>query len=322
MESSTRRYATWGVTALVVATLTAVLLLLSAFANTLAASARSSDHGASFAVRCDVSHRAPDDPIVHPGHAGMAHSHDFFGNTDTNHSSTYDTLREADTTCTRPEDTAAYWLPTVSWNGEVLDSNRAIFYYRTGGKNHKNVKPFPAELKVIARNPKYVSWRCGRLDNGGGKPNPPRQCDNGELGVRIVFPECWDGRHLDSADHSSDMAYSRLVRGKDRCPRSRPVPVPSLTMNVTFPIPRGTPGEATLSYGPASSMHADFVNAWDQNAPLNLNPPDGRSFGGLNALVKHCINGVPPSKPRPKECQSPRPKASLSAHSVAGREPH
>jgi hypothetical protein len=119
-------------------------------------------------VRCDVSHRAPDDPIVHPGHAGMAHSHDFFANTDTNHSSTYDTLREADTTCTRPEDTAAYWLPTVSWNGEVLDSNRAIFYYRTGGKNHKNVKPFPAELKVIARNPKYVSWRCGRLDNGGG----------------------------------------------------------------------------------------------------------------------------------------------------------
>jgi uncharacterized protein DUF1996 len=140
--------------------------------------------------------------------------------------------------------------------------------------------------------------------------------------VRIVFPGCWDGRHLDSADHSSHMAYSRLVRGKDRCPRSRPVPVPSLTMNVTFPIPRGTPGEVTLSSGPASSMHADFVNAWDQNAPLNLNPPDGRSFGGLNALVKHCINGVPPSKPRPKECQSPRPKASLSAHSVAGREPH
>jgi hypothetical protein len=55
----------------------------------------------------------------------------------------------------------AYWLPTVSWNGEVLDSNRAIFYYRTGGKNHKNVKPFPAELKVIARNPKYVSWSAG-----------------------------------------------------------------------------------------------------------------------------------------------------------------
>lgn len=118
------------------------------------------------------------------------------------------------------------------------------------------------------------------------------------------------------------MAYSRLIRGKDRCPRSRPVPVPSLTMNVTFPIPRGTPGEVTLSSGHASSMHADFVNAWDQNAPLNLNPPDGRSFGGLNALVKHCINGVPPSKPRPKECQSPRPKASLSAHSMAGREPH
>src|SRR5918997_5009578 len=145
MESSTRRYATWGVTALVVATLIAVLLLVSAFANAPAASARSSDHGASFAVRCDFSHRKAEDPIVHFGHPEssemkMAHRHDFFGNISTYHSSTYDSLRDAGTTCTRPEDTAAYWLPTVSWNGEELESNRAVFYYRTGGKNHKSVK--------------------------------------------------------------------------------------------------------------------------------------------------------------------------------------
>ena len=50
---------------------------------TPAASARSADHGASFAVRCDFSHRSLDDPIVHFGEPGAAHSHDFLGNTTT-----------------------------------------------------------------------------------------------------------------------------------------------------------------------------------------------------------------------------------------------
>jgi hypothetical protein len=305
MEWSTRSYATRAATALVVATLAGILLLISALANAPAASAKSSDHGASFAVRCDFSHRAKDDPIVYPGKPGKAHMHDFFGNRKTNAYSTYSTLRKGGTTCTRPEDTAAYWLPTVKWGGTALDSNRAIFYYRAGGKNHKTVKPFPANLKVIARDSDHVTWRCGRVDNGGGQQNPPTRCKNGELGVRIVFPDCWDGRRRDSADHSAHMSYSRSINGDVRCPRSHRVPVPSLTMNVTFDLPRPS-GKVYLSSGPASSMHADFFNAWDQKAPLNLNPSDGQSFGGLNALVEHCINGVPPSKPRPEECRSPR----------------
>jgi hypothetical protein len=307
MEWSTLSYATWAATALVVATLAGILLLISAFTNAPAASGRSSDHGASFAVRCDFSHRLSEDPIAHFGHeeeSGMAHKHDFFGNTSTYHSSTYNKLRAADTTCTRPEDKAAYWLPTVKWGGTEVDSNRAVYYYRAGGKNHKTVKPFPANLQVIARNTKYVTWRCGRTDSGGGQQSPPSRCDNRELGVRIVFPDCWDGRRRDSVDHSAHMAYSRAINGVVRCPRTHTVPVPSLTMNVTFEIPEPS-GAVTISSGAASTMHADFFNAWDQGAPLNLNPPDGASFGGLNALVKRCINQVPPSKPRPKECQSP-----------------
>jgi hypothetical protein len=165
MEWSTLSYATWAATALVVATLAGILLLISAFTNAPAASGRSSDHGASFAVRCDFSHRLSEDPIAHFGHeeeSGMAHKHDFFGNTSTYHSSTYNKLRAADTTCTRPEDKAAYWLPTVKWGGTEVDSNRAVYYYRAGGKNHKTVKPFPANLQVIARKAgaTTASWAC------------------------------------------------------------------------------------------------------------------------------------------------------------------
>jgi hypothetical protein len=37
-------------------------------------------------------------------------------------------------------------------------------------------------------------------------------------------------------------------------------------------------------------MHADFWNTWRQE--------------GLKALVFRCINKVPPSRPRPAECQA------------------
>jgi hypothetical protein len=303
-QSSTRNYAAWVATALVVATLAGVLILISAFVNAPAASAKSSDHGASFAVRCDFSHRAPDDPIVYPRQPGEAHSHDFFGNTTTDAFSTYNDGTEHDllgkpTTCTRfEEDTAAYWMPTVSWNGAELESDRAVFYYRAGGKNHKNVRAFPGGLKIIAGGERRVKWRCEQSANGGESPTPPSRCDGDspKLGVRIIFPDCVavarNGQsRLDSKDHRSHMAYSRSIGGEVRCPRLFPRSVPALTMNVTFPLP--TPrGEVTLSSGAASSMHTDFFNAWNQEA--------------LVRLVTRCINQVPPSAPRPEECQSPK----------------
>lgn len=238
-------------------------------------------------MRCDFSHRLSDDPIVHSGHAGMAHSHDFFGNKTTSADSTAEGLRAAETTCTRPRDTAAYWMPTLSWDGRELQADRAVFYYRSGGKNRLGIKAHPAGLKVVTPRGGHVQWRCGR--SGKGSTRPPTGCDRGVLGVRVVFPDCSNGR-LDSADHTSHMAYSGPRDGAVRCPKSHPRPVPALTMNATFPIPTG-PGRVTLSSGDASTMHADFFNAWDQQA--------------LAGLVKRCISNVPPSKKRPPECRAP-----------------
>ncbi len=285
------------------------LAFLTALALAPAASAASRDHGASFAVTCDFSHRAHDDPIVHFGHQGGAHGHDFFGNTSTGFDSTYQGMVASTTTCSRPEDTAGYWIPTVRWSGDDLTADRAVFYYRAGGKDHTRVRPFQADLRVI--NDSRISWYCGSNDGKAGAATPPTQCGSGVLGLRIVFPDCvarnraTGGQQLDSADHKSHMARSvRQSDGTKRCPSTHPIPVPTLTMNANFPIPT-TPGEVTLSSGAASTMHADFWNTWGQDAPLNLTPPDGRSFGGLKALVKHCINGVPPTSPRPTECRAP-----------------
>jgi hypothetical protein len=303
MEEPTRRYVT---AALVVVMALAAAALFAALATAPAASARSSDHGASFAVKCGFSHRSKDDPIVHPGERDAAHSHDFFGNRSTDAFSTYESLltteKDPTTTCLRPEDKAAYWFPTVSWNDgqgiKELTPDRAVFYYRAGGKDHRKVKPYPAALKVIAANGRYISWMCGQKDTAKGSRTPPRQCDTGTLGVRVIFPDCVavarDGEPLlDSDNHRSHIAYSRVRDGKRRCPRSYSLSVPQLTINANFTI--GTDeGEVTLSCdegdcGP-STMHADFFNAWDQTE--------------LDRLVEVCINDVPYRKPRPPECQS------------------
>jgi hypothetical protein len=273
--------------AVLIALCCATVALLVVLNTAPAAFAASSDHGASFAVRCDFSHRAPDDPIKHFGHPGAAHSHDFFGNRSTDARSTYKRLLAAGTTCTRNVDRAAYWMPTVKWNGKTLDSNRAVFYYRAGGKDQKKVKPFPPGLKVVTAEGKEVSWRCGQRTTRNG---PPRRCSSGKLGVRIVFPDCSNGQP-DSHNHRAHMAYSRPVGNEERCPASHPMPVPVLTMNVTFRLPTAR-GPVRLSSGGPSTMHADFFNAWRQKS--------------LKSLVSRCINNVSPSRPRPPECRAQR----------------
>ena len=61
------------------------------------------------------------------------------------------------------------------------------------------------------------------------RPRRPN-CGGGTLVLQIRFPDCWDGRNLDSADHKSHMAYT--VSGI--CPSNYPVPVPLLEYNVRY----------------------------------------------------------------------------------------
>jgi hypothetical protein len=303
--------------------LACAVAILAALASAPTATAASIDHGASFAVRCNFSHRLSDDPIKYPyppGNQGAAHSHDFFGNTTTRYNSTYDGAKTGSlsmigqpTTCSRPEDTAGYWIPTVSWKDSKgtltrLKANRAVFYYRAGLKNYRTVQPFAPNLRDI--NDQRITWFCGIHDNGVGSATPPTRCSGGVLSLKIVFPDCvakdptTGGQMLDSPDHESHMVRSKLQNGARVCPSAYPIPVPTLTVNISFPMPTTT-GTVVLSSGDASSIHADLWNTWNQGEPFDPNPSDGRSYGGLNALVKHCINEVPPEQTRPLECRAP-----------------
>src|SRR5215203_1398563 len=281
----------------VVAAAACVVTLMWWKAPVASAQAVEDPTGANFVVQCGFSKQAQVDPIVNPGEPGTPeakahHMHDFFGNTTTDSNSTLDTLRAGGTTCSKPKDTAAYWIPTVSWTnsrGKItpLKANQTFFYYRAGLKDPAAVKPYPAGLKIVTVQGKNVEWRC---QNGTWSTTPPTQCSNGKLVVRIFFPDCLavdsSGQPVvDSADHRMHMVDA----GSAGCPPSHPYPVPRLQTNFQFPIPT-TRGKVKLSSGVYSTMHADFFKAWQE--------------GKLEDLVARCINAGPFSatNAKPQDC--------------------
>src|SRR3954453_23894413 len=84
--------------------------------------------GVNFVGSCAFSHMAMDDPIVYPRQPGTSHDHSFVGNTTTNAFSTLGTLRAGSTTCKRDGETAAYWMPTLLQNGQMVAPSGATIY--------------------------------------------------------------------------------------------------------------------------------------------------------------------------------------------------
>lgn len=226
---------------------------------------------------CNFSHAAADDPIVLPGEPGAAHLHQFFGNTSTAAESTPASLAAAGTTCSRLEDTAAYWVPALYDNGALQRPARAQAYYTLAGKDPDAITAFPADLRVVAGGTEgpgaATRWGCADADDREplATTTSVPTCEEGEfLAARVVFPDCWDGERTDSADHRSHLAYS--VRGA--CPASHPVAVPRLRLTVRYPGADGG-DDVTLASGGPETLHADFLNAWDQDA--------------LEQLVEDCL---------------------------------
>ncbi len=242
-----------------------------------------------FQIKCRLSHTAPDDPIVAPRDPGAAHLHEFFGNVSTNAYSTTRSLVGQETTCAQQGDKAAYWAPTLYNDGRRVEPKLMIAYYRTGQlRDPSAIRPFPLGLRMIAgdghatrpQSTMVTDWGCDG-DGPNGTSEPPRSCPDGPLRLRVIFPNCWDGKRLDSADHKGHMAYSyRYMR---QCPRSHPVALPTLKMHVRYDV-QGPLDRLRFSSGSRYSAHADFWNAW--------HPPS------LKELVRRCLVGL-------RTCKSP-----------------
>lgn len=225
-----------------------------------------------FVVKCHWSHSAPDDPIVWPGIAGASHLHEFFGSTATDASSTGVSLEGGSTTCENTADTAAYWVPAL-YDGDVrVAPHHTVAYYRTGvGVDASDVEPWPLGLKMIAGNagaesPQsigVVGWACGSSDR---LTVEPRTCSSrAPLTLRLTFPDCWDGRSLDSPDHRGHVAYS----SDGRCPSSHPTSIVQLILAVHYEF-HADPGRLRLASGDVTTGHGDVMNGWSRDELSHL----------------------------------------------------
>jgi hypothetical protein len=167
-----------------------------------------------------------------------------------------------------------------SRTGVVQTPDEGVFYYKTGYNiDPKVVQPMPTGLRMIAGNSQstgqqeFVSWGCkdGAAQN---KASIPTTCSIGDaVRLTVIFPQCWDGVHLDSPDHKSHMAYPdyRNPPQRSTCPASHPITLPEVTEHFDYPITDASAPQfwrlssdmysASLPGG--LSAHADWMMGWD-----------------------------------------------------------
>ncbi|OCK75752.1 hypothetical protein K432DRAFT_408752 [Lepidopterella palustris CBS 459.81] len=106
-------------------------------------------------------------------------------------------------------------------------------------------------------------------------------CKNG-LRLELMFPSCWNGKDVDSADHKSHMAYPNLVMTGD-CPSGFETRTPSLFYETIWWTPAfaGEEGQFVLSNGDPTGYgyHGDFITGWEvdflQSAINTCTDPSG-----------------------------------------------
>jgi hypothetical protein len=238
-------------------------------------------------MACDVDHFGFNDPIVYPGVPGASHRHSFYSNSSTDAASTTASLQAHPGSCdyTGEFDRSAYWIPSMLSGGQVYadrSQHLVVYYRRAGGASGPLVHAFPAGLRMIAGTagatspqPESVTyWDCSA---GGPRYAGIPDCTHATSGdtprAVINFPSCWDGVHLDSADHKSHMAYPNPLNGA--CPADHPVAVPKVAFESWYNGIHGGPGYSLASMG-TYSMHGDFFAAWDPRLQ--------------NGLIDNCLN--------------------------------
>jgi hypothetical protein len=248
-----------------------------------------SDGTGAFRTVCEFSHMNYDDPIVFPGKPGASHLHAFFGNTGTNANSSATTISHTGSSTCRGGtiNRTAYWVPALfDARGQPVEPEYLDVYYKSGynGVAAKDIQPFPEGLRMVAGDPHASAaqsrayWGC--RDHYIGHVGNIPDCPSGDrLAMVIEFPQCWDGKNLDSSDHRSHMAYP--ARGG--CPSTHPIPIPAITLNVYYAVSNGRAGafrlasdmyDASLPGG--FSVHGDWFDGWE--------PEIAKTF------VQRCIN--------------------------------
>jgi hypothetical protein len=246
-----------------------------------------------FRADCEYSHRRADDPIVFPGLPGASHMHSFVGNKAVDaHTRAGDLMTFTATTCKPVQDHSAYWVPTLYDNktGKPVETTGFRVYYRSLQKSATGQMPMPNGLRMIAGDAKKKvptprgaqgQFYCafygpGDIDGVARSTNGNWPICGGDATLHFMmqFPDCWDGKHLDSPNHKDHVAFGT----GNACPAGHPVKIPAITFDIRYGA-KGSPAGFYLSSDPqgksASSMHGDAFVMWDVKA--------------MNQRTKNCI---------------------------------
>lgn len=280
-------------------------------------------YAGAFRIGCEYSHMNNDDPIVYPGVPNATHHHTFFGNTGANAYSTNDSLRNSgNSTCAGGIlNRSGYWMPSLinTSNGAPAKPTYIVVYYKAADeKSGMHIKTPPAGLRMIAGNAKPLAiadaqggffcqdqtqvlnpanwgimWQGNHIKQSCGGPNQM-------LRMIISFPQCWDGKNLDSPDHKSHMeficgdecknAQGVIAKSANSCPASHPIQLPSITINADFfgldPTAkyRLASDNYSTAYPGGYSLHADWMNGWHEQT--------------IESVVNNCLVN-------PKNCGGP-----------------
>ncbi len=266
------------------------------------------------------------DPIIfHDHEVPTGHKHSFFGNAHLPTMSNPNTADYSDlvgraTNCENPDDSAAYWIPELTYKAtgepvELFGVQPHVYYVSFDNNEVGEGAALPPDLRMVAGNhatdptdppPRHgqwdMQWGCG---NHTDRPGPysnirAARCDLAEpadqarLQSVVRFPSCWSGElnpkdiQGNTADFSSSggvvqqLAYHR----SGACPDGYPVKLTKPRIVAIWDY-RGNGTDVSLSCDPPDTtkpglcMHADVWNTWLQT---------GGTWGGLEGVVANCVN--------------------------------
>jgi hypothetical protein len=241
----------------------------------------------SFTEDCGTNqdnHHNSDNFIVTPGvDHGALHVHDYVGNRTTTARSNDRSLAAGGTTCANGDKSTFFWPvirvkqeangknnnqqgPDKGNIGRLVEPNKVTIKFTSGGAS--KVTASPQFLRAIMGDAKEVTngptnakatWTCTGFENRVTNKYPV--CPQGSAVERIMqFPNCWDGKNTDSANHRTHIVFAK---GNGQCPKGTKA-VPQLEYDLVYQsVPNGSvfavDGFDGQLHSPATD-HADWEN--------------------------------------------------------------
>lgn len=224
------------------------------------------DGSGIFKTICEYSHMSTTDPLTGKA-ATTLFTH--WGNTAADAAAAA-TPSKGNSTCRGGTlDRSVYSFLSVidpSTRRAIAPTEAQVFFH-TGyeGVRPDQVETPPAGLRMSAGQTgngysrivgSAVEWSCAAaLPWTAQRPG----CAGATLYLRVIFPQCWDGR-LDSPDGRAHLAYASPGAG---CPATHPRALPEITYRLLYDAPAsGVDSWQLASVGSAEPV-AGFVNGWD-----------------------------------------------------------